>query len=85
MGLSSFAETSDNIFKETNMRTDFDKIESGQWIMLFPNDSNPLHKSPIKAFYNEGYYYCEGTDPNEGPDYYFRDVGQYNHGYEFFE
>lgn len=64
------------------MRTDFEALEDGQRIKLFPNSSNPIHRRPVSATYSGGYYYCDGTDPMEGPDYYFRDVGQYNSGFE---
>ena len=67
------------------MRTDFENLEDGQRIILHPNDDNPLHKSPTLATFQNGYFYCDGTPPEDGPDYYFRDVGQYNSGFDTLE
>jgi hypothetical protein len=64
-----------------HMRTDFENLPDGSVITLHPNDANPLHKEPVKATYSQGYFYCEGTNPMDGPDYYFRDVLQYNSGF----
>jgi hypothetical protein len=64
------------------IRTDFDQIEDGATVMLIPNVHNPLHRSMVKALYSGGYFYCEGTNPTEGPDYYLGDVARYNVGYE---
>jgi hypothetical protein len=64
------------------MRTDFDKIEDGSLVLLHPNANNPLHKKPVKAVYARGYFYCQGTLPTEGPDYYLGDVLRYNDGFE---
>ena len=64
------------------MRTDFHAIADGQKVKLFPNSDNPLHSHPVIALHTGGFYYCEGTPAHVGPDYYFRDVGQYNSGYE---
>ena len=63
------------------MRTDFENLTDGDAITLHPNASNPLHKKPVKATYADGYFYCEGSPPEEGPDYYFGDVLQYNDGF----
>ena len=64
------------------MRTDFDMLENGQRITLYPNAQNPLHKQPINATYSGGYFFCDGTSPMDGPDYYLGDVLAYNDGYE---
>lgn len=64
------------------MRTDFDKIEEDTRVTLFPNADNPLHKKPVQAFYSAGYFYCDGTSPADGPDYYLGDVHRYNDGFE---
>jgi hypothetical protein len=64
------------------MRTDFENLEDGQRVILYPNASNPLHKRPVTATYQSGYFYCDGTDPTLGPDYYWRDVLVYNDGFE---
>lgn len=63
------------------MRTDFIALEDGQRVTLHPNTANPLHKNPVNAVYSGGYFYCEGTDPAEGPDYYIGDVLAYNDGF----
>ena len=44
---------------------------------LHPNASNPIHKRPVEATYSNGYFYCDGTSPMDGPDYYFGDVLTY--------
>ncbi len=64
------------------MRKDFENLEDGARITLFPNNTNPLHKKPVKATYTGGYYYCDNPLVLEGPDYYFRDVAVYNDGFE---
>src|SRR3546814_14014500 len=58
---------------EEEMRTDFDAIEDGAEVMLIPNASNPLHRSMVKAIYSGGYFYCDGSPPEEGPDSYLGD------------
>ncbi len=64
------------------IRTDFDNLEHGQKITLVPNDDNPLHKEPIIAWYfSTGYFLCDGSNPDDGPDYYIGDVLKYNHGF----
>jgi len=63
------------------MREDFQNIEDGQSVILHPRPDNPLHKRPVKAVQQSGYFYCDGTDPMEGPDYYFGDVLKYNEGF----
>jgi hypothetical protein len=64
------------------MRTDFENLADGQTITLFPNEVNPLHSAPIKATYSGGYFYCEGSNPMDGPDYYLGDVLDYNEGFD---
>jgi hypothetical protein len=64
------------------MRTDFENIEEGTRVTLFPNERNPLHKKPVIATYAGGYFYCDGSPAAEGPDYYLGDVLAYNSGYE---
>ena len=63
------------------MRSDFDNLEDGQQITLVPNEDNPLHSMPVKATYSAGYFYCEGSKPEDGPDYYMGDVLAYNLGF----
>lgn len=59
------------------LRTDFDALEEGQRVILYPRNDNPLHKRPVLATYAAGYFYCE-----EGPDYYLGDVLTFNEGFE---
>lgn len=66
-------------------RYDFENIKDGQKIRLFPNSNNPLHKRPFVATHHAGYFYCEGTRPTEGADYYFGDVATYNDHFEVLE
>lgn len=63
------------------MRTDFENLKDGDVVTLHLNSHNPLHTKPVRATFAGGYYYCEGTDPMDGPDYYFRDVVQFNDGF----
>ena len=63
------------------MRTDFENLEDGQRIVLHPNEMNPLHKEPVTATFSGGYFFCDGSDKAAGPDYYWRDVLAYNHGF----
>jgi hypothetical protein len=63
------------------MDTDLNSIPNESHVTLHPNSSNPLHKKPVRAFFVDGYFYCDGTPPDQGPDYYFRDVLQFNDGW----
>lgn len=63
------------------MRTDFETLKDGDRVTLHPNAENPLHKKPVNATFASGYFYCEGTNPADGPDYYFGDVLRYNQGF----
>ncbi len=65
-----------------DLRTDFEHLEDGERITLYPNADNPLHKKPVTATYSGGYFYCDGSDLMEGPDYYLGDVLDYNDGFE---
>lgn len=64
------------------MRTDFDNLQDGDRVTLFPNNANPLHKRAVAATYSNGYFYCDGSNPAGGPDYYWGDVLAYNDGFE---
>lgn len=57
-------------------------LKDNDRVRLYPNESNPLHKQPVMATYSRGYFYCDGTDPMDGPDYYFGDVLTYNNRVE---
>ncbi len=63
------------------LKTDFEKLENGRCITLYPNSDNPLHSKPVRATYSAGYFYCHGSDQADGPDYYLGDVLAYNDGY----
>jgi len=63
------------------MRTDIQNLNDGDRITLFPNNKNPIHNGPVAATFSSGYFYCDGTNPDLGPDYYFRDVLIYNKGF----
>ena len=64
------------------MRTDFDNIPDDTRITLHPRENNPLHKKPVEAIYARGCFYCTGSDPLDGPDYYLGDVATHNRGWE---
>lgn len=53
-------------------------LADGARLRLFPNASNRIHKKPIVATYSGGYFYADGSDPCDGPDYYVGDVLIYN-------
>ena len=57
---------------------DVNELNDGDRVRLTPNAANPLHKKPVVATYSGGYFYCDGTSPMDGPDYYFGDVLAYN-------
>ena len=57
---------------------DVNSLNDGDRVSLTPNAANPLHKRPVEATYSGGYFYCDGTSPMDGPDYYFGDVMAYN-------
>lgn len=63
------------------MRTDFDQLPDGARITIHPLPDNPLHKKPVIATHQFGYFYCDGTDPMEGPDYYLGNVLRYCEGF----
>lgn len=72
-------------FEEVKMRTDFEEIKEGSYVILFPTEGNPIHNRPVRALYQSGYFYCDGSDHANGPDYYFRDVAIFNQGFEMSE
>lgn len=53
-------------------------LEDGDRVRLYPNQNNPLHKQPVVATYYGGYFYCDDSDPADGPDYYVGDVYRFN-------
>ena len=54
------------------------QLSDGARVRLHPRPNNPLHKRPVDATYQGGYFYCDGSDPLDGPDYYVRDVLVFN-------
>lgn len=66
----------------STMRTDIERLQDGDRVTLFPNSLNPLHKKPVTATFAGGYFYCDGSKPEDGPDYYWRDVLEFNDGFE---
>ena len=52
-------------------------LNDGDRVRLYPNEINPIHRRPVEATYSNGYFYCDGTSPMDGPDYYFGDVLTY--------
>ena len=62
------------------MRTDFENLEDGQIITLHPNNENPITDRPQTVTYSAGYFWSLDHDVS-GPEYYFRDVLKYNHGF----
>lgn len=64
------------------MRTDFENLKDGERITLIPNASNPLHKKPVQTTHQSGFFHCDGSNPEDGPDYYFGDVRTYNDGFD---
>ncbi|HUU97818.1 MAG TPA: hypothetical protein VM487_18945 [Phycisphaerae bacterium] len=65
------------------MRTDFENLEDGQRIVLYPNADNPLHRKPVEVTFQRGYFYSDSAHLRAypGPDYYFGDVLRYNDGF----
>jgi hypothetical protein len=61
-----------------DLQTDLTVLDDGTTVTLYPNSANPLHKTPQRATYSRGYFYCDKSDPMDGPDYCFRDVLTYN-------
>ena len=49
--------------------------------MLYPTAENPLHDNPVNATYSGGFFYCDSSPPELGPDYYWRDVLTFNRGF----
>jgi hypothetical protein len=64
------------------MRTDIENLKDGDRVVLHPNSLNQLHKRPISATFQAGYFYCDGSNAIDGPDYYWRDVLEFNDGFE---
>lgn len=63
------------------LQDNLEDLENGSVVILHPNKYNPIHKKPISATYQDGYFYCKGSDPLNGPDYYWGDILAYCHGW----
>lgn len=61
------------------------EVPDGSRVRLTPNEMNPLHSKPVDATFSGGYFQCDGSNPIEGPDYYWRDVFQYNYRIEIIQ
>jgi len=61
---------------------DLRHVIDGVQVMIYPLPNNLRHQKPVKARYDSGYFYCEGTNLKDGPDYYWRDIFLYNKGFE---
>ena len=57
---------------------DLESLQDGARVRLHPRPDNPIHKQPKLATYSGGYFFCDGSDPIDGPDYYVGDVLTYN-------
>ena len=60
------------------MRTDFQSLNNGDQIRLYPRPDNPRHRKPFLVTFHGGDYFC---DPKGRADYYYGDVEQYNQGF----
>lgn len=58
--------------------SDIENLEDGARVRLHPTQDNPIHKEPKNATYSGGFFFCDGSDPRDGPDYYLGDVLTYN-------
>ena len=60
------------------MRTDFENLQDGQEITLYPSELNPITRSRHRVIHQNGYYFIEGEHE---PAYYFGDVAEFNNGF----
>ena len=68
------------------MRTDWENLEDGDSIMIYPNEDNPLIRKQAEVYFASGYFYVKGPKKwGEGPDFYFGDVARYNVGFDLIE
>lgn len=64
------------------LRHDFENIPEDADVILHPAEANPVHREPVKAMRIGIYFFCEGTDPERGPDYYLGDVAAFCEGWQ---
>lgn len=67
--------------KDLALRRDFQSLEDGARVVLYPDDTNPLHREPVKAIFQGGYFFCDGSTAEEGPDYSLKEAAQYTRGF----
>lgn len=67
---------------DEQLNTDLSVLQNGDAVILYPNENNMLHRRPYLAIFSSGYFFVEGSNPKEGPDYAFNDVLEYNIGFE---
>jgi hypothetical protein len=67
------------------MRNDFDRIDDGQVVKVFPDPAtNLLAKEPYEVIrYDNGFYPVKGESAKRiGPDYSLSNIARYCLGYE---
>lgn len=65
------------------MEIDWDALFKSDYmgpIKLYPNENNLLYKKPVILTYQHGYFYSK-----KGPDFYWRDVAEWNNGFELIQ
>ena len=65
----------------SEIRQDFVNLKNNTRVTLYPAPDNPLHSEPVNAIFSNGYFYCDGSAAEDGPDYYLGDVLKFNVGY----
>ncbi len=63
------------------LRHDFQNIPEDVDVILHPADANLIHREPVKAMRIADYFYCEGSDPERGPNYHLGDVAAFCEGW----
>ena len=68
------------------MRTDFENLQDGQRVRLFPRPNNSLHKAPtVLTFDGRDFWSDDPKQVAKGPDYYLGDVLTFCEGFEIAE
>ena len=63
------------------LRHDFHNIPEDVDVILHPADANLIHRKSIKATRIADYFFCEGSDPERGPNYHLGDVAAFCEGW----